>query len=82
MERSSGFMGEMKKTDLERTGDTDELVWALFGVRLAICESEGSLRTALEVKEHELVKQLSSVIDPEAHADLPHATRAPSPSIF
>jgi hypothetical protein len=62
-------MGELKKIQ----DDTDdELVWTLFGVRISICESEGTKRTALEHREHELVEQLASVIDPNAHVDLPH----------
>jgi len=68
--------------ELSREIEDDELVWTLFGVRVEICESEGAIRAALEVKEHELVEQLANVIDPHAHVDLPKIGRAPSPSIF
>lgn len=74
-------MGELIKNDGGHD-EADELVWALFGVRVEICESEGSMRAALEAREHDLVERLASVIDPKAHADLPHAMRAPAPSIF
>ena len=72
-------MGQLRPLEAE---ETDDLVWALFGLRVEICESEGAIRAALEQKEHELVEKLSDVIDPHAHVDLPSIARAPSPSIF
>ncbi len=72
-----GVLGKIKDDE------ADDLVWALFGLRVSICESEGSMRAALQRKEHELVEALADVIDPHAHVDLPAmGTRGPSPSIF
>ncbi len=71
-------MGTVIKDD-----EADEFVWALFGLRVSICESEGSMRIALEKREHELVEALADLIDPHAHVALPPSPiRAPRPSIF
>lgn len=63
--------------------DADELVWTLFGVRVSICNSEGAERSALEKKEHELVEELSDLLDPHVHVDLPKiVVRPEQPPMF
>jgi len=68
---------------LLKDADRDELIWALFGVRVELCETTGNHREELLKKEHELVGELSDLLDPSIHVDLePVPMRAPSPTIF
>jgi hypothetical protein len=64
------------------TRDDDELVWTLFTIRVSICESEGAERDALERREQELIEELSDVLDPRVHVNLPHAPVPSQPSVF
>lgn len=67
----------------DREAAQDELVWALFGLRVSICETDkGPEREALERRENELVAELADVLDPHAHVALDAVVHPASPPMF